>query len=136
MDSVLTDPYEQKLYHMFSTHGVDGQGSIDVEALKRLCKSLELKETGTKIIRALVKTGDDSSVRITFKAFKEELLHVLGTEIDTIGHSNQAKHHEVENSENKGNLEIKIIYFSGRKKWTIEFDCLIAIGSRKSQYGS
>lgn len=81
-----TDPYEEKLYNMFCSHDVDGAGSLSVVALTRLCKTLELKETGTKLIQALVRGSNaDPKVRITFREFKEELLHVLGTEInDTV----------------------------------------------------
>lgn len=100
MDPVKSDsshvcadnPYEQKLYSMFCGHDKEQRGWLTVDALQQLCTTLELKENGTKLIAALtdrcgssapevtVVVDADKPVRITFKAFKEELLHVLGTE--------------------------------------------------------
>lgn len=81
------NPYEQKLYSLFCGHDKEQRGWLTVNALQQLCKTLELKENGTKLTAALtercggggpVGTAD---VRVTFKAFKEELLLVLGTEV-------------------------------------------------------
>lgn len=88
------NPYEQKLYSMFCGHDKDHRGWLTVNALQQLCKTLELKENGTKLIAALeercrskVAGEKKKSIRITFKAFKEELLHVLGTEVQCGGQS-------------------------------------------------
>lgn len=81
------NPYEQKLYSMFCGHDKDQRGWLTVDALRELCKTLELKENGTVLIAKLTdrcggeKKKKKNAVRITFKAFKEELLHVLGTEV-------------------------------------------------------
>lgn len=84
------NPYEQKLYSMFCGHDKDQRGWLTVDALRELCTTLELKENGTVLIAALTercgagekkKKKNGGGVRITFKAFKEELLHVLGTEV-------------------------------------------------------
>ncbi|XP_037048252.1 blastoderm-specific protein 25D isoform X5 [Bradysia coprophila] len=77
---ISTDPYEQKLYHMFKSHDVDAKGSLDKDALSKLCKTLELKEREPLLIAALVKNNGNN--RVTFKKFKEELLNLLGTEGD------------------------------------------------------
>lgn len=86
-EEVCTDnPYEQKLYSMFCGHtDKDHRGWLTMAALQQLCLTLELKENGTKLIAALEtrcsRKKKDKNIRITFKAFKEELLHVLGTEV-------------------------------------------------------
>lgn len=75
---ISTDPYEQKLYHMFKSHDVDSKGSLDKDALSKLCKTLELKEREPLLIAALVKNSGNT--RVTFKKFKQELLNLLGTD--------------------------------------------------------
>lgn len=76
------NPYEQKLYSMFCGYDKEERGWLSVNALQQLCKTLELKENGTKLISALrERCGGNRGVRVTFKEFKEELLHVLGTEV-------------------------------------------------------
>lgn len=79
------NPYEQKLFSMFCGHDKDQQGWLSIPALQQLCSTLELKENGTKLIAAVTErckgsNNGETGVRVTFKAFKEELLHVLGTD--------------------------------------------------------
>ena len=81
----MENPYEQKLFSMFCGHDKEQRGWLNVAALQQLCTTLELKENGTKLIAALTDRcgaggADAKTIRITFKAFKEELLHVLGTD--------------------------------------------------------
>lgn len=77
---VSSDPHEQKLYQMFTSHDVDSRGSLDKMALSKLCESLELKEREPILVACLL-NGNDKN-RVTFKGFKEGLLKMLGTDVD------------------------------------------------------
>lgn len=77
---VSSDPYEQKLYQMFSSHDVDACGSLDKVALSKLCETLELKDREPILVACLLK--GNANARVTFKGFKEGLLKLLGTDID------------------------------------------------------
>lgn len=74
-----TDPYEQKLYHMFKSFDVQSKGSLDKESLIKLCTTLELKDRAPKLVACLI---DRPNSRVTFKQFKEGLLNLLGTDDD------------------------------------------------------
>lgn len=84
--ALSSDPYEQRLFQMFQAHDVDSCGRLDREALVKLCHTLELKERGHLLVRCLL--GENSKnqqqqqkqQRITFKEFREGLLHILGGE--------------------------------------------------------
>lgn len=71
------DPYEQKLYQMFTSFDGQSKGSLDKEALIKLCTTLELKDRAPKLVACLI---ERPSSRVTFKQFKEGLLNLLGTE--------------------------------------------------------
>lgn len=86
--ALSSDPYEQRLYQMFQAHDVDSCGRLDREALIKLCHTLELKERGHLLVRCLL-GGDEGGKRhksqqqqqrVTFKEFREGLLHILGGE--------------------------------------------------------
>lgn len=79
MDLPSVDPYEQKLYNMFTSFDVQSKGSLDKESLVKLCTTLELKDRGPKLVACLI---DDTNSRVSFKQFKEGLLNLLGTEDD------------------------------------------------------
>lgn len=68
------DPYEQKLFHLFSNHE-NGSGYIDVNGLNDLIQTLQLKERGSVLINLLLENGSRS--RVTFKEFREGLLQVI-----------------------------------------------------------
>lgn len=112
------NPYEQKLFSMFCGHDKEQRGWLTVNALQQLCTTLELKENGTKLTAALMarnnaggvgdRKTENKPIRITFKAFKEELLHVLGTESQSspsceMGVISSAIHSSEENSPEKEN---------------------------------
>lgn len=73
------DPYEQKLFHLFSSHE-NGHGFIDISGLNNLIQTLQLKERGSVLINLLLKNGTRS--RVTFKEFREGLLQVITSEDD------------------------------------------------------
>jgi hypothetical protein len=73
------DPYEQKLFHLFSSHE-NGHGIIDLSGLNNLAVTLQLKEKGSVLISLLLKNGTKSGV--TFKEFREGLLQVITSEDD------------------------------------------------------
>lgn len=75
----LIDPYEQKLFHLFSSHE-NGQGIIDELGLSNLVLTLQLKERGSILTNVLLKNGTRSGV--TFKEFREALLQVITSEDD------------------------------------------------------
>lgn len=75
----LIDPYEQKLFHLFSSHE-NGHGFIDLPGLNNLVQTLQLKERGSLLINLLLKNGTRSGV--TFKEFREGLLQVITSEDD------------------------------------------------------
>lgn len=87
--ALSSDPYEQRLFQMFQSHDVDSCGRLDRDALVKLCHTLELKERGHLLVRCLL-GGEDSGKkqqqqqkqpqRVTFKEFREGLLHILGGE--------------------------------------------------------
>lgn len=74
MDS---DPYEQKLFQMFSSHDVASTGTLDEDALAKLCQTLELSDRVPVLIAACLQNAD-ADRRVTFKGFKEGLLTLLG----------------------------------------------------------
>lgn len=74
MDS---DPYEQKLFQMFSSHDVASTGSLDEEALLKLGQTLELRDRVPMLIAACLANAN-AERRVTFKGFKEGLLTLLG----------------------------------------------------------
>lgn len=76
---VSSDPYEQKLYQMFTSHDFDGMG-LDKEALSKLCETLELKDREPQLVACLLNGNANS--RVTFKGFKEGLLKLLGTDLN------------------------------------------------------
>lgn len=76
---VSSDPYEQKLFQMFTSCDTSHCGTLDVSALSKLCEMLELQDHGSIIIKSLIKSPRS---RISFGDFKEALLNFLGTEID------------------------------------------------------
>lgn len=75
----LIDPYEQKLFHLFSSHE-NGHGIIDELGLNNLVQTLQLKERGSVLTNLLLKNGSRSGV--TFKEFREALLQVITSEDD------------------------------------------------------
>lgn len=75
---VSSDPYEQKLYQMFSSHDVAGTGSLDAAALVRLCHTLDLKDREALLVETCVRNAESLSGRVTFKGFKDGLLTLLG----------------------------------------------------------
>lgn len=77
---VSNDPYEQKLYQMFTSHDVEAKGSLDKEALSKLCKTLELKDREPILVACLM--NGNANNRVTFMGFKEGLLKMLGTDPD------------------------------------------------------
>lgn len=87
-ESEFSDPYEQKLFHLFTTHE-NGSGLIDLAGLNNLVQTLQLKERGSLLIDILLKNGTRHGV--TFKEFREGLLQVItsaseddGTELTTV----------------------------------------------------
>lgn len=76
---VSSDPYEQKLFQMFTSCDTNHSGTLDESALSKLCEMLELQDRGSVIIKNLIKSPRS---RISFGDFKEALLNFLGTEID------------------------------------------------------
>lgn len=75
----FTDPYEQKLFHLFASHE-NGNGFIDKSGLDHLADTLLLKERGAVLINLLLKNGSRS--RVTFNEFREGLLQVITSEDD------------------------------------------------------
>lgn len=76
------DPYEQKLYQMFTSYDVDAIGSLDKDSLSKLCKSLELKDRESVLVSLLLQGNING--RVTFKGFKEGLLSLLGTDEEEV----------------------------------------------------
>lgn len=77
-DLVSSDPYEQKLYQMFSSHDAGRTGSLDAVALRRLCRTLDLKDRESLLVETCVQNAETHSGRVTFKGFKDGLLMLLG----------------------------------------------------------
>ncbi|XP_053694639.1 blastoderm-specific protein 25D [Sabethes cyaneus] len=75
--ALSSDPHEQRLFQMFQAHDVNSRGSLDREALGKLCRTLELKERGQQLVKCLLR---DEKSRVTFQEFREGLLHILGVE--------------------------------------------------------
>lgn len=80
MDVNTTDPYEQKLYHMFKSFDLQSMGTLDKTALMDLCTTLELKDRSTKLVANLIDPKRNN--RVSFNEFKEGLLNLLGTDTD------------------------------------------------------
>lgn len=120
------NPYEQKLYSMFCGHDTEQRGWLTVDALRELCTTLELKENGTVLIGALSKRCREKkrgNIRVTFKAFKEELLHVLGTDTVQAAKEEEDKEPEIlermsEEDEERGKLSFVLFFgFQGLLWW-------------------
>lgn len=79
MNPKLTDPYEQKLFHLFSSHE-NGNGIIDKLGLNNLTETLQLKERGSVLINLLL--HNDTKSGVTFKEFREGLLQVITSDDD------------------------------------------------------
>ncbi|XP_053661600.1 blastoderm-specific protein 25D [Anopheles marshallii] len=80
--ALSSDPYEQKLYHMFQSHSTgDGTGGLDRDSLIKLCRTLELKERGHLLVKCLM-TG--CKTHVSFREFREGLLHILGGNEESI----------------------------------------------------
>lgn len=75
------DPYEEKLYHMFKSHDYNSDGSLDEEALTKLCKSLELNEKTNILVKGLLVQCGGEKKKVTFREFKDGLLQFLGNEM-------------------------------------------------------
>lgn len=80
MDVNTADPYEQKLYNMFKSFDIHSVDSLDKDSLTELCKMLELKDRGPKLVANLIHGKRNN--RVTFPAFKEGLLNLLGNDVD------------------------------------------------------
>lgn len=77
-NDVSSDPYEQKLYQMFSSHDGSASGSLDVAALRQLCRTLDLKDRESVLVAACLRNADARTGRVTFRGFKDGLLALLG----------------------------------------------------------
>lgn len=84
MDVNTADPYEQKLYNMFKSFDIHSMDSLDKDSLSELCKMLELKDRGPKLVANLIDGKRNN--RVTFVAFKEGLLNLLGNDVDDENH--------------------------------------------------
>lgn len=74
-----SDPYEQKLYHMFSSHDVNSTGFLSEPSLVKLCKTLELKDNQQIcLLKCLLK---EDKQNVSFEEFKDGLLSFLGNEM-------------------------------------------------------
>lgn len=82
MDVNTADPYEQKLYNMFKSFDIQSMDSLDKDSLMELCKMLELKDRGPKLVANLI--DGKRNTRVTFAAFKEGLLNLLGNDDDDL----------------------------------------------------
>uniref|UniRef100_A0A182PMC5 EF-hand domain-containing protein n=1 Tax=Anopheles epiroticus TaxID=199890 RepID=A0A182PMC5_9DIPT len=84
--ALSSDPYEQKLYHMFQSHrtGSGSPGGLDRDALVKLCHTLELKERGHLLVKCLMA---GTKTHVSFREFREGLLHILGGNDESIAHS-------------------------------------------------
>lgn len=78
MADVSSDPYEQKLYQMFSSHDRGDSGSLDANDLRQLCHTLDLKDRETVLVEACLRNAEAHSGRVTFRGFKDGLLTLLG----------------------------------------------------------
>lgn len=78
MADVSSDPYEQKLYQMFSSHDAAATGSLDRSALRQLCHTLDLKDREAVLVEACLRNAEPCSGRVTFRGFKDGLLTLLG----------------------------------------------------------
>lgn len=74
-----SDPYEQKLYHMFSCHDVNSTGFLSEPSLVKLCKTLELKDNQQICLLKCLLKADKHNV--SFEEFKDGLLSFLGSEM-------------------------------------------------------
>lgn len=84
MDVNTADPYEQKLYNMFKSFDIHSMDSLDKDSLTELCKMLELKDRGPKLVANLI--DEKRNNRVTFATFKEGLLNLLENDVDDANH--------------------------------------------------
>lgn len=113
MDTFTVDPYEQQLLKVFHSHDKNCCGSLDREGLTELCKTLQLEEQTTNLVRTLFK---DKHSRITFTEFRDALLTLLGE----MQNNKYTKNEETsvfskEELTSEGEFSPKIVY--GSKKY-------------------
>lgn len=77
-----TDPYEEKLFQMFSSFDKHSHGRLDKESLTKLCQSLELKDHGQLLINHLIRANKQN---VSFEEFKVGLLDFLATDLSDTG---------------------------------------------------
>lgn len=73
----MDDPYENKLFQMFQSFDKEAHGKLSEVNLKSLCTALELRDSGSVLIKELTKCKD----RVSFTEFKDGLLKFLSTEM-------------------------------------------------------
>jgi hypothetical protein len=84
--SISANKYELKLYNLFKNHDQKSVGSLDKDALLKLCTTLDLKERGESLVRCLIKKGHK---RVTFQEFREGLLNILAEDTANVAGESQ-----------------------------------------------
>lgn len=113
MDTLAVDPYEQQLLKVFHSHDRNCCGSLDIDGLTELCKTLQLEEQMTNLITTLIK---EKHARVTFSEFRDALLTLL----DEMQNNKYSKSDETflkskEELASEGEASPKIVY--GSKKY-------------------
>uniref|UniRef100_A0A8D3AL30 Ninein n=1 Tax=Scophthalmus maximus TaxID=52904 RepID=A0A8D3AL30_SCOMX len=82
-DGQEQDQYEEQLKDVFNSFDSSGRGSLCPEELADLCQSLHLGDATPALLRALLRSQDRLAARVDFEQFKDALILVLSSTIES-----------------------------------------------------
>ncbi|XP_013855787.1 ninein, partial [Austrofundulus limnaeus] len=82
-DGQEQDQYEERLKEVFYSFDASGCGSLSSEELSDLCQSLHLDEATPALFHRLLQNQDHLSARVEFDQFKNALILVLSSTIES-----------------------------------------------------
>nr|XP_046269232.1 ninein isoform X3 [Scatophagus argus] len=82
-DTQEQDHYEERLKEVFNSFDASGSGSLCPEELSDLCQSLQLDDATPALLHTLLQDQDHRTARVNFDQFKNALILVLSSTIET-----------------------------------------------------
>ncbi|XP_055361388.1 ninein isoform X2 [Betta splendens] len=82
-DTQEQDHYEERLREVFNSFDADGCGSLSSEELSDLCQSLQLGDATPAVFQTLLQNQDPLTARVDFDRFKNALILVFTSAIET-----------------------------------------------------
>ncbi|CAN9501988.1 unnamed protein product [Ophioblennius macclurei] len=82
-DGPEQDQYEERLKELFDSFDAGGRGSLSAEELSDLCLSLHLDDATPALLHALLQNQDRLTSRVDFDQFKNALILVLSSTVES-----------------------------------------------------